>query len=82
MLARRLVATLDPLSTFAMVIAVTRFAAIAPATARHRILVAGTVIGLAAGAATAAVGFAGAGIIAEVIFESRPIPRLFRRQRR
>ena len=70
MLARRVVATLDPVSTFAMAIAVTRFAALMGQADRHRVLVAGTVIALGAGAIMAAIWFGLAGAIAEVVFES------------
>ena len=70
MLARRIVATLDPLSTFAMVIAVTRFAALRGGADRHRVLVAGTAIALGAGAIIGAIWFGLAGAIADVVFES------------
>jgi O-antigen/teichoic acid export membrane protein len=70
MLARRIVATLDPLSTFAMAIAVTRFAALMGVADRHRVLVVGTAIGLGAGAIIAAIWFGFAAAIADVVFES------------
>ena len=70
MLARRIVATLDPVSTFAMAIAVTRFAALMGEGKRHRVLVVGTAMALGVGAIVAAIWFGFSAAIAEVVFES------------
>jgi O-antigen/teichoic acid export membrane protein len=68
MLARRIVATVDPVSTFAMVIAVTRFAALTPPGERHRVLLGGTLVALAAGLACGGVAVAAAAPLGRLLY--------------
>src|SRR5687768_6353810 len=70
MLARRVIATLDPVSTFAMGVAVTRFAALADSTARHRVLTGGTALAMGAGLICGVVAMLAAAPLARLLFGS------------
>ncbi len=68
MLARRVIATLDPLSTFAMVVAVTRFAAIDGPQRGQSVLFAGALLALSGGAAFFVVAIIFAAPLAGAVF--------------
>jgi O-antigen/teichoic acid export membrane protein len=69
MLARRVLATLDPVSTFSMAIALTRFAALAgDDDQRRRVLVAGTLLAVAAGTLFCAAALSAPALVAKMLF--------------
>jgi O-antigen/teichoic acid export membrane protein len=68
MLARRVISALDPLSTLAMVIAVTRFAALENRRGANSVLLAGALLALAAGSVFVCVAMIGAVPLASALF--------------
>ena len=69
MLARRVLATLDPVSTFSMAVALTRFAALADGEdQRRRVLVGGTLLAMGAGALFCAAAFVVSVPLARILF--------------
>lgn len=69
MLARRMLAALDPVSTFSMAIALTRFAALADGEEqKRRVLLAGTLLAMGVGALFCAAAFVASGPLARMLF--------------